>query len=281
MDRTIVALILARGLGTRMQRGAAAGLTAEQARAAAMGQKGMMPLPGPDGRLRPFLDYVLSELADAGFVEVGLVVPPAPVDGTAQPLREYYSGEGTPERVRISFVVQEAAKGTADAVASAASWVGDRPFVVLNADNLYGVAALKALHDAEGPALPVYECEDLVRTSGIPRERVGSFALLQVSPDGYLEDIVEKPGIEAIDAAGPRALISMNCWRGDATVLQACRDVPVSPRGEYELPSAIRLAIARGTRIQALPARGPVLDLSRPEDVAFVMAQLRQAEVHP
>lgn len=262
-----------------MQNGAGTGLTAEQARAAAMGQKGMMPLPGPDGRLRPFLDYVLSELADAGFVDVALVVPPAPADGGPQPLREYYGGAGTPTRVRICFVVQEQARGTADAVASAASWIGDRPFVVLNADNLYGVAALKALREARGPALPVYERDDLVHTSGIPAERVGSFALLQVTPDGHLADIVEKPGIDAVDAAGPQALISMNCWRGDASVLQACRDVPVSSRGEYELPSAIRLAITRGTRIQALAARGPVLDLSRQEDVAFVVERLQHVEV--
>lgn len=264
-----------------MQSGAGAGLTAEQARAAAMGQKGMMPLPGPDGRLRPFLDYVLSELADAGFVDVALVVPPAPTGGRAQPLREYYAGGGAPTRVRISFVVQEDARGTADAVASAASWIGERPFVVLNADNLYGVAALNALRGADGPALPVYERDDLVHTSGIPPERVGSFALLDLTPDGYLADIIEKPGIEAVDAAGPHALISMNCWRGDSSVLQACRDVPVSPRGEYELPSAIRLAITRGTQIQAIAARGPVLDLSRPEDVAFVMERLQHVEARP
>jgi dTDP-glucose pyrophosphorylase len=281
VDRTIVALILARGLGTRMQSGAGSGLSPEQARAAAMGQKGMMPLQGRDGKLRPFLDYVLSELADAGFVEVGLVVPPAAAAGSAQPLRDYYTGAGKPARVRMSFVVQEIPRGTADAVASAASWIGERPFVVLNADNLYGVAALKALHDADGPALPVYERDDLVRTSGIPHERVGSFALLEVTRDGYLTDIVEKPGIEAVDAAGPRALISMNCWRGDVSVLDACRDVPVSPRGEFELPAAIRLAISRGTRIQAIAATGPVLDLSRQEDVAFVVERLQHVEAHP
>lgn len=246
-----------------------------------MGQKGMMPLPGPDGRLRPFLDYVLSELADAGFVDVALVVPPAPIDGSPQPLRAYYGGAGTPARVQISFVVQQEARGTADAVASAAAWIGERPFVVLNADNLYGVAALKALRDADGPALPVYERDDLVRTSGIPAARVGAFALLRVTSDGDLADIVEKPGVGAVDAAGPSALISMNCWRGDVSVLQACRDVPVSPRGEYELPSAIRLAITRGTRIQAIAASGPVLDLSRQDDVAFVVDRLRHVEARP
>jgi len=264
-----------------MQQGSGMGLAPAQARAAAAGQKGMMPLSGPDGRTRPFLDYVLSALADAGYVDVALVVPPLAADGTPSPLRDYYGGEGRPSRVRISFVVQEAARGTADAVASAGDWIAGRPFVVLNADNLYGVDALRALREASGPALPVYQRDDLVRSSGIPPERVGAFALLHVTADGDLTDIVEKPGVEVVEAAGPAALISMNCWRGDDAVLQACRDVPVSPRGEYELPAAIRLAITRGSRVQAIPAAGPVLDLSRQDDVAFVMERLREVVAHP
>lgn len=264
-----------------MRDGASAALTPEQASAAAAGQKGMMPLAGPDGRVRPFLDYVISALADAGYVEVGLVVPPGPVSGSADPLRDYYTGPGRPSRVRVSFVVQPEARGTADAVASAADWISGRPFVVLNADNLYGVEALRALREADGPALPVYERADLVRSSGIPDARVASFALLQVTPQGLLSDIIEKPGAALMDAAGPTALISMNCWRGNADVVQACRDVPVSARGEFELPAAIRLAITRGVRVRAIPARGPVLDLSRREDVPFVTARLQGVEARP
>lgn len=281
MDETVVALILARGLGTRMRDGASEALTPEQASAAAAGQKGMMPLAGHDGRARPFLDYVLSALADAGYEEVGLVVPPASAAGSADPLRDYYTGRGRPSRVRVSFVVQPEARGTADAVAAAADWIAGRPFVVLNADNLYGVDALRALRNVNGPALPVYERRDLVQSSGIPDARVASFALLQVTPEGLLLDIIEKPGVDVMDTAGPAALISMNCWRGDADVVQACRDVPVSARGEFELPAAIRLAITRGVRVQAIPARGPVLDLSRREDVPFVTARLQGVEARP
>lgn len=281
VDQPVVALVLARGLGTRMQQGAGLSLAPEQARAAAAGQKGMMPLAGPDGRTRPFLDYVLSALADAGYTDVALVVPPARTDGHPDPLRDYYGGTGMPSRIRISFVVQEVARGTADAVAAAGDWIAGRPFVVLNADNLYGVPALRALREASGPALPVYRCDDLVASSGIPAERVGAFALLQITRDGDLADIVEKPGIEAVEAAGAGALISMNCWRGDDAVLQACRDVPVSARGEFELPAAIRLAITRGSRIRAIPADGPVLDLSRQDDVAFVAERLRHVEARP
>lgn len=281
VDQSVVAVILARGLGTRMREGASEALTPAQAAAAAAGQKGMMPLPGRDGRARPFLDYVLSALADAGYVEIGVVVPPPAANGRPDPLREYYTGPGRPSRVRMSFVVQPEARGTADAVAAAADWIAGRPFVVLNADNLYGVEALRALREADGPALPVYERDDLVGSSGIPDARVASFALLRVTPDGYLADIVEKPGPAAMAEAGPQALISMNCWRGDEAVMQACREVPVSSRGEFELPAAIRLAIARGVRVRAIPARGPVLDLSRQEDVASVTARLHNLEARP
>jgi glucose-1-phosphate thymidylyltransferase len=285
VDEPVVAVVLARGLGSRMRAAGApeqaAGLTPEQRAAAEAGQKGMMPLPGPDGRTRPFLDFVLSALADAGYIEVALVVPPMPSDGTPDLLRAYYTGPGRPTRVRITCVVQPVARGTADAVVAASAWIAGRPFVVLNADNLYDVPALTALRLAAGPALPVYTRSDLVRTSGIPDERLGAFALLRVSPDGYLAGVVEKPGVQAIAEAGPDALISMNCWRGDAAILQACRDVPVSPRGEFELPDAIRLALSRGIRIEAIPSQGPVLDLSRRDDIATVVARLQSVEARP
>lgn len=259
----------------------AGALTAEQAMAAEAGQKGMMPLPGADGRVRPFLDYVLSALADAGFSAVALVVPPPAAPGAPDPLRDYYLGPGRPARLRLTFIVQQEPRGTADAVAAAGEWIGTRPFVVLNADNLYDVDTLRALRRAEGPALPVYARDALERQSGIPPARIAAFALITLTADGHLADIVEKPGLDALDAAGPRAWISMNCWRGDHRVLQACRDVPISSRGEFELPAAIRLAVARGVRLSAIPAAGPVLDLSRREDVPAVVKALRDLEARP
>jgi len=261
------------------QGGGAPALSADQEAAAAAGLKGMMPMTGPDGRARPFLDYVLSELADAGFTHAALIVAPP---GTGpDPLREYYEGPGRPTRLDLSFVVQAQAEGTADAVRSAAAYVGRRPFVVLNADNLYGASTLRALREADGPALPVYERDQLIESSAIPRERIAAFALLTLSPDGSLADIVEKPGSAAMEAAGPRGLISMNCWRGDGRLLDACRDVERSPRGEFELPMAVRLAIDRGVVFHGVPARGPVLDLSRREDVPAVVARLRGVVARP
>lgn len=92
---------------------------------------------------------------------------------------------------------------------------------------------------------------------------------------------MEKPGPEYFDAIGSRALISMNVWRFDERIFDACREVPLSRRGEYELPEAVGLAVANGTTFRTFRAAGAVLDLSRRSDVALVSARLAGVEPRP
>jgi glucose-1-phosphate thymidylyltransferase len=163
-------------------------------------------------------------------------------------------------------------------VLAAETELGDRPFLVLNADNLYPVAVLQALARLDGPGLPVFERRRLVEESGFPEERVAQFAVLQVDEEGWLTGIREKPRPDDLASSGSRALISMNLWRFDARIFEACREVPRSSRGEYELPEAVGVAVGRGVRFRALPAAGAVLDLSRRTDIARVSARLAGVE---
>ena len=274
------AVLLARGLGSRMkQEGPSTGvsdapLTPEQAAAAAAGAKGMMPI-GAAGT-RPFLDYVLSALADAGCTSVCFIVAP---DHAA--IRDYYQGAGKPSRLTIAYAVQPIADGTARAVQTAQAYAGRDPFLVLNSDNLYPAPVLRALIDLAGPGLPAYEIDSLVNESGFARDRVVGFAAIEVDDRGRLTRIVEKPGAEYYDAAGSRALISMNVWRFDERIFDACRDVPLSTRGEYELPEAVGLAVSRGVTFQTFRAGGAVLDLSRRSDVTLVNARLAGVQPRP
>jgi dTDP-glucose pyrophosphorylase len=258
------AVVLARGLGTRMREpDAGAALTPQQAQAADAGLKPMVPING-----RPFLEYLLSTIADAGIGDVALVVAP---DHRA--LREHFSAL-SPERLRISFAVQPEPRGTADAVLAAAEWTRRDPFLVMNADNLYPADTLRALVHAGEPALPVYSARELIASSNIEPGRVRSFAVVRVDEQGYLTSITEKPAAGTAAGTDDRQLVSMNCWRFDARIFEACRDVPRSARGEFELPEAVALALTRGMRIRALPAHGPVLDLSRRADAAEVSRRL-------
>jgi glucose-1-phosphate thymidylyltransferase len=266
------ALILARGLGRRMREAAPdLELEATQRAAADAGMKAMIPFG------RPFLDFVLHTLADAGVTDAALVLGPE-----HEQVREYYRQLHT-SRIVVAFVEQARPLGTADAVLSGREWAGQGSFLVLNADNLYPVDVLRMLVNGTDPALPGFERDSLE----MPLERVGTFALLECAVtsrdqgsgnrDGklVLTGIREKPGLEMVRAAGPHALISMNVWRFDERIFDACRDVPLSSRGERELPQAVGLAVSRGVRFEVVPVRGTVLDLSKREDIPRVATALQ------
>ena len=134
---------------------------------------------------------------------------------------------------------------------------------MLNSDNLYPAPVLRALVELDGPGLPAYERDTLVHDSGFPPDRVAAFAAIEVDRDGYLTRIVEKPGREYYDAAGPAALISMNVWRFDHRIFDACRDVPLSKRGEYELPEAVGLAVDARRQVPHLSTRAERCSICR------------------
>jgi Na+/proline symporter/dTDP-glucose pyrophosphorylase len=263
------AVVLARGLGTRMRaRDDGVRLSDAQAAVANSGVKAMIEID------RPFLDYVLSALADAGFTDVCLVIGP---EHTA--MREYYQ-RSAPDRVRVHFAIQAQPLGTADAVLAAADFIGDDAFVVLNADNYYPLQVLRTLRMQHEPALPAFDRDTLVREGNIPAERIARYALLDVGAEGYLRRIVEKPDEATARALGAGAPVSMNLWLLTPAFLEACRRVRPSPRGELEFPNAVQLAIDElGVRVRAVPVRAAVLDLSQRGDIPAVAERLRGTSV--
>jgi glucose-1-phosphate thymidylyltransferase len=262
------AILLAAGRGTRLQAVDHTPLTNEQSAAAALGAKAAMPLNG-----RAFLDYVLSGLADAGFDDVCIIVRH---DDAV--LRDRY-GDSKVSRVRVRFVIQAEPRGTAHALLSAESAVGADPFIVLNADNYYPTSGLVGLREATEPATLAFSRAGLLAGGQIEPERLARYAVLNIGPDGYLTDVIEKP-TDASLVAHEKAAISMNVWRFDQRIFAACRDVSPSPRGELELPNAVRLGVRdMGLRIRAIPIDAPVLDLSHRADIPFVTEQLAQIEV--
>lgn len=249
----------------------AAALDASQESAADRGLKALVPIGG-----RPFLDYVLSGLADAGIADVVVVIGPSSLA-----IRGHYESS-PPERLRLSFATQEAPRGTADALLAAELSLGAEDFLVLNSDNLYPASALRRLHALGRPGLPVFDRESLLRHGNFPPERVARFAVLVLGRDGFLERIVEKPTPEELAAAGGEVLLSMNLWRFSPSIFEACRRAAPSARGEWELPQAVDLGVALlGLRFATFRCDEGVLDLSARSDVAAVAGRLRGVEARP
>ena len=154
--------------------------------------------------------------------------------------------------------------------------------MVLNGDNYYPVTVLQRMAAVGEPAVAAFSREALLAGGQMAAERIGRFAVLDVGADGYLRRIVEKPDPASLEAFGPDARISMNCWVLDSRIFDACRAVAPSPRGELELPLAVQAAIDAGAmRVRAVPVEAPVLDLSSRADVAAVTAALAGVAPRP
>ena len=259
-------MILARGLGTRMRRADPhAAIDPAQQRAADAGLKGMIPIG------RPFLDYAMSALADAGISDVCLVIGPE-----HQRVREYYGGEVELSRIRVHFAVQAEPRGTADAALAAESFADGEHVLVVNSDNYYPVHTLWSLRELGEPGLAAFERGALVRLGNIDADRVAKFSVVDIDEDGMLERIIEKPTASMIAELGPQVFVGMNSWSLPPEIYRACRSIDPSPRGELELPDAVMFARSMlGVEFRVLEFHDGVLDLSSRGDIATVAERLR------
>ncbi|MGC8623972.1 MAG: sugar phosphate nucleotidyltransferase [Phycisphaerae bacterium] len=269
-SHTRKAVVLAAGLGTRMRKiDAKVALGVSQEAAANAGLKAMIPFA------RPFLDYVLTPLADAGIREVCLVIGPAHHE-----IRDYYGRPGISTRLHFTFAVQNSPRGTADALLAAEEFAGADSFVVLNSDNYYPPAALDSLCALESPGLVGYQRTAMVQGSGITADRICNFAVIRSNQLGDLEAILEKPSPDMLSSLLEPVLLSMNSWRFNQHIFAACRHTRPSARGELELPDAVMISMREfGVRYRVIACAQAVLDLSTRADIATVAARMGELEV--
>jgi bifunctional UDP-N-acetylglucosamine pyrophosphorylase/glucosamine-1-phosphate N-acetyltransferase len=122
-------------------------------------------------------------------------------------------------------VHQAQPRGTGDAFRSCRGAVTADRVLVLNGDDLYAAADLARL--AEKPA------GLLVHTVDEPRK----FGIVFTRPDGTLERLVEKPPLDG------RQLANIGAYLFPWEALDF--ELPLSPRGEYEITDAVSLVAAR------------------------------------
>lgn len=230
---TTQAVVLAAGRGTRL-----GDLTTDRSKA-------MLPVVG-----KPLVGRVLERLWAAGlrhFVVVG-----GPVDVELAAYCRDKEAQLLSERGSLSYVIQDEQRGTAHALACAASSI-EHEFVLSACDNLVGsdfvvrlVTCLKGI-GADGIMALLRMSPEQLQHSGAVERTAGN----------RVRRIIEKPppGSTASDAG------SIPLYAFEPRLLDYL-DVPVSSRGERELQSAIQALIEAGGDVRGLfaPGRRTVTD---------------------
>lgn len=253
------AVILARGLGTRMRAvDENSKLDPEQAKIAELGIKALIPIADN----KTFLDFVLDNVRSAGCTEICLVI-----GDEHERLKDFC------RKNRFSFSIQKQPLGTANAVLSAEKFIGKgEHFLVINSDNIYPVNVLQSLLKLNQTGLIGFERKGLIAKSNIAADKIAKFAVIEFDENNYLERIIEKP-----DKIAENSYVSMNAWSFSPQIFEACKNIKPSVRNEFEITDAVQFAIENlGEKFKVVISNEGVLDLSSRMDIAGVIKKINE-----
>lgn len=238
------AVILAAGKGTRLKE-----LTADR------------PKPMVETGKRTILEHVISGIHGAGIDEFVVVT------GFHANVIEDHFGDGSSFGIRIVYVRQTVQDGTAGALRVAREAVGSQPFLMSFGD-------IVTAYENYTRLVQEFRERDCAAVMGVnPVDDPWAGAAVYFDDDTRkVERIVEKP---------PKGTSTSRWNQAGVFVFQpgiySCIDrIQRSPRGEYEIPDAIRMLIDDGARVQAVPLRGFWGDIGTPEDVDYLSKRLAQ-----
>jgi NDP-sugar pyrophosphorylase family protein len=166
---------------------------------------------------RPILDWIIGALPR---VDRLVVV----VNYLAEQIEGYLAKQ--PNIKNWTAVRQEVPRGTGDALRVCAPHIKSDKLLVLNGDDLYGTADLASLA-AKPMGLLAHSVDEPCK-----------FGIVFRRPDGTLAQIIEKP-----DLPGPQ-LANIGAYLFPRSVFDI--DLPLSPRGEYEITDAVSAVAKKG-----------------------------------
>lgn len=224
------ALVLSGGEGSRLRP-----ITSTNA-------KQLIPVAGT-----PILFQALEAIADAGIFEVGVVT-----GATGDEVRDAV-GDGSRWGLQVTFIPQEAPLGIAHAVMIAEGFLAHEPFLLYLGDNvlLGGVARF----------VDEFEASDADAHILLAQVREPEHFGVAVLEGDRVVRLVEKPKEHLSDLA----LVGVYLFRG--SILDACRTLEPSWRGEYEITEAIQWLLDSGREVRAEMVSGYWKDTGRPEDL--------------
>jgi glucose-1-phosphate thymidylyltransferase len=194
---------------------------------------------------KPILFYGLEDMAEAGIVEVGIVI-----GETGDEIRAAV-GDGSDWGLKVTYLPQDAPLGLAHCVLIAREFLGDEDFVMYLGDNLLRQGIREFVdrfeEDRQRSARPSLEGAAAPPSAQILLARVPDpqrFGVAEIGPDGEVLQLLEKPD------EPPSDLALVGVYLFDATIHDAVAAIQPSDRGELEITDAIQWLIDHGHRVR-------------------------------
>ncbi|MCS7023246.1 MAG: sugar phosphate nucleotidyltransferase [Bryobacteraceae bacterium] len=202
---------------------------------------------------RPLLHHVLEGLRQAGIEQMATVI-----GHCGEQIRDSLAGGPWP----VTLIEQQEVDGTGSATLLAREFVAGEPFLLTFGDILAPAQDYRGAAAALAPGvcavLGVHPVDDPHRGAAVYEEQ------------GRVWRIVEKPA----PGSSTTHWNSAGIYAFTPEIFSYLEHIPRSPRGEYELTSAIESMLAAGREVRIYVLTGYWLDVGRPEDLQAAEALL-------
>ena len=176
---------------------------------------------------KPMIYYPLSVLMLAGIKEVLIITTPEDNDQFKRLL-----GDGSEIGCKFSYAVQAVPNGLAQAFVIGADFVGNDKVALVLGDNIFYGAGFSKLvqsfNDVDGAAVFAYEVNDPER-----------YGVVEFDENNNALSLEEKPKAPKSNFAVP------GLYFYDNQVVEIAKNIPASPRGEYEITDVNKVYLER------------------------------------
>lgn len=187
---------------------------------------------------KPMIYYPLSILMLAGIKEVLIISTPHDL-----PNFEKLLGDGSRLGCKFFYKVQEQPNGLAQAFVIGEEFVGDDSVALILGDNIFygdGLSnLLQDLKEPEGGVVFAYPVSDPER-----------YGVVEFDKNNNVLSIEEKPLEPKSNYAVP------GLYFYDNSVVEIAKNIPLSPRGEYEITDVNKVYLERGKLKVGVLSRG-------------------------
>lgn len=231
---------------------------------------------------KPTLELILEEVAAAGIEEVLLITR----DGKEviknhftknEILEEIFISEGKNDKlelirhpenlVKLSYIKQEAPKGSGHAISLGKDFIGDEPFAVLYGDDLMSgkTPILKQLVD-------LYEAtgSNIIGVQEVPLELVSKYGIIKFADGNKIDTIVEKPK----QGEHPSLMAGLGRYIVSPKVFDCLDKISAGAGGEYQFTDAMKM-LMETEEFRACEIDGTYYDIG--SQFGYVRANLEYA----
>jgi glucose-1-phosphate thymidylyltransferase len=193
---------------------------------------------------KPMIYYPLTTLILAGVSEVLIITRPEDSSSFERLL-----GDGSEFGIEITYAIQEKPAGLAQAPLIAENFLNGEGFCLILGDNfLYGSGLgrkLQNLTNIQGSTVFAYKVSD-----------PSQYGVIEVDSSGHALSIEEKPEAPKSDLAIP------GLYFFDSEIIEICKKLTPSARGELEITDALKEYMRRGSlKVEILPIGTAWLDM--------------------